>query len=216
MTKEKAFWDKIIEWAKVPFPFLMFILLIGSGIILFSGEETLERLYLLDFTKEYGQWIGLIFTISAGLSTYYAVAFTIKIACRFYKRKTAGRKSVEKLNESEIAIIMQLYNSPGRCGRLDINNPIVERLRKRHILYLGNQMVSYDVFTNTIPGLFVLQPMIIDEISRRVDRIRKKIEMLDKKMLLCKDEQKKSLYLKQKKELCSDLYYNYMKAERIK
>ena len=64
--------NKIPNWIRIPIKVLLPALTIFSGIMLFSGDNVIEALYMSDFKEKNGSSLGLIFIITLSLEIVYA------------------------------------------------------------------------------------------------------------------------------------------------
>lgn len=208
----------IPDWLKIPLNILLPAVWLISGTLLLLSEELLIKFYLLNWRNEQGFVIGLTFIVSSCLLLVYLIFFLNKVISTVfynltYKKKTMSR--ISKMNNTELAIILMLYNSPGYTGELDYNQPLTQGLLARNYIYMGGQQqVTLDVFSNCIPARFTLQPFVYQTLDYYRPKLQKHIEKLEKRTNKTTDANKKE---KLKSELLTIRdNYNYMYGGRNK
>ncbi|HDU8645074.1 TPA: superinfection exclusion B family protein [Morganella morganii subsp. morganii] len=63
-----------------------------SGILLFSSEEFLIKLSLLNFKESYNLWIGVIFLLSTGMTAVLIIDSVLSFITRTIKRKSINKR----------------------------------------------------------------------------------------------------------------------------
>jgi len=114
------------------------------------------------------------------------------------------------MSNMEIAIIIELYNSPGYSNTLNYNDPIVKGLLARNFIYGGGQFVELG-FDNSLPMKFALQPLIYQALDYYKPKLEKEICKLESKIHKEKNETKKTQLaksLKNMKENYNGIYNN--------
>lgn len=156
--------SKVVDVLKIPLKILLPALWLFSGALTFLNEDVLTKLYLLEWKNENGFILGLIFVITSCFIVVYA-CFHLKdrlsnlIFKLTLKRKTMKR--IFKLNDMELSVILRLYNSPGYSYTLDYNEPIIQGLLARNLIYSGSQQrVTMSVVDNAVPLRLTLQPFV--------------------------------------------------------
>lgn len=67
--------------------------------------------------------------------------------------------------------ILKIYFSPNQVAMFDFNDPIINSLISRRMVFSGGQqLVSYDYRTNTIPFSCTLQPFIRKRIDEEIEK----------------------------------------------
>lgn len=186
----------IPDWLKIPINVLLPTVCLASGTLLLLPDGWLEKFHLLDWCQENGFAIGLSFILSVCLLAVYLFFYLKKVLSvgiynLTFKRKTMRR--ISKMNDAEIAIIANLYNSPGYTAMLDYNQPLTQGLLGRNYIYMGGQQqVTLDVFNNSIPAHFTLQPFVYQTLNHYRPKIEKEISRIEKKLSEEKNPTKKA------------------------
>lgn len=203
----------IPDWLKIPINVLLPSIWLISGALLFLPEWLLDKIHLLSWCNENGSSIGLAFIISSCLLIVYAFYYLKKLFLVWlynltYKRRTLKR--ILKMNDAELAIILKLYNSPGYTFQLDYNQPLIQGLLARKYIYIGGQQqVTLDVFTNSIPALFTLQPFVYQTLDYYKAKFEKKIQKIEKRIENTKNtkiKMKLSTQLDNAKDIFESIY----------
>ena len=197
---------EIISWIKIPFRAIVTIILIGSSILLFADEAVTRKLYLLDFKNSYGTWIGVAFIGSIGLFVYYIWIYLSSIYKKHIKRPRVQRKLLYNLNDTELGIVLHVFCSPGHCAELDFNNPVVDGLVSKNILFFGgSQVVTLNYLTGKMPGKYTLQPFVISILNDEIKKSKAKLDKLDRKLVKCKNKEKKKQLESEKNKIRENL-----------
>lgn len=202
----------IPDWLKIPINILLPAVCLVSGTLLFLPDEWLEKFYLLEWCQKNGFAIGLSFIISLCLLAVYLFFYLKKIFSvgmynLTFKRKTLGR--INKMNDAEIATIIRLYNAPGYTAQLDYNQPLVQGLLARNYIYMGRQQqVTLDVYSNSIPAYFTLQPFVYQTLDHYKPKIEKAIAQKAEKVSKEKKPEKKAKLSEELSNMREN--YNYM------
>lgn len=182
----------IIDWVKVPFTYIMFVVSFGSGLILFAGDNFVRKLFLLEFRNEHGSWIGIAFIISTGLLLFSVVKFVRDKSNQLYMKKMLAKRKLDSLSEIELGYVLSIYKSRNHCAQFDFCDPIITGLASRGIVYSGGtQIVSYDMISGECPMQFTLQPYIIDFLDKKVNSCQKREKRLDARITRCKNAKRK-------------------------
>lgn len=193
----------IPDWLKIPLNILLPALWLFSGAVLLCPDAYLSKFYLLEWRNEHGFAFGLTFIISSCLLAVYALSYLFKRILAVGHKLTFKRntiKKISKMNDTEHAIILKMYTSPGYTCQLDYNQPLTQGLLARNYIYMGSQQqVTLDVFTNSIPALFTLQPFVYQTLDHYKEKIEKEIARLEAKEIKSKDSKKAKIAEK----LCS-------------
>ena len=81
-----------------------------SGFILFAGDEALEKIKLNKVLSDHGWIIGLVFVISAGLTTINLILWIskkLRIEWKFHKAKNELRAKLQLLDPQEKSVIRE-------------------------------------------------------------------------------------------------------------
>ncbi len=193
--------SKMIEVLKIPLKVLLPALWLFSGALTLLNEDVLINLNLLDWKKENGFILGLIFAITSCLMVVYIFFYLKNQISNLIFKLTLKRKTMKriiKLNDAEFSVILRLYHSPGYSCTLDYNEPIIQGLLARDFIYSGSQQrVSMSIFDNAIPLRAIplrltLQPFVYQALDYYKPKIEKEIHRLESKANEEKDAKKKS------------------------
>lgn len=203
----------IPDWLKIPINVLLPAAWLISGTLLLLPDKLLEKFYLLEWCNVQGFTIGLTFIISSCLLAVYLFYYLKKLFSvgtynLTYKRKTMNK--IGKMNDVEKSILIQLYNSPGYTYQLDYNEPIVQGLLARHYIYMGGQQqVTLDAFTNSIPAKFTLQPFVYQTLDYYRPKIERVIEKQKKRVDKTKNVGKKAKLIDELENMRENFNYIY-------
>ena len=174
----------IPEWLKIPLNILLPAVWLFCGAVLICPEAYLSKLFILEWREENGFSIGLTFVITSCLLVIYALFFLFKLGSSIWYKATfkySTMKKLSKMNDTEQAIIIKLYTSPGYTSQLDYNQPLTQGLLARNFIYMGSQQqVTLDAFTNCILAHFTLQPFVYQTLDYYKQKIVKEITKLEK------------------------------------
>ncbi|HDN9021761.1 TPA: superinfection exclusion B family protein [Aeromonas salmonicida] len=81
---------------------VIFLLSVISAILLFPGQEFLEKLALYDFKEEFKLWIGICFLLSTGLSIINGFECALKATREYNKRKKEVALEEEKRKRKKL------------------------------------------------------------------------------------------------------------------
>lgn len=186
----------IPDWLKIPINVLLPAIWLISGTMLLLPEQILNKIHLLNWSKENGFLIGLTFVISTCLLVVYLFyyikkLFSVGFYNLTYKRRTL--KKLFKMNDTELAVLLKLYHSPAYTFQFDYNQPLIQGLLARKYIYMGGQQqVTLNVLTNSIPALFTLQPFVYQTLDYYKPKLEKKIKKLESKVKKIKNSEKKN------------------------
>lgn len=205
---------KFITAMKLPIKVLLPAVWMFSGLLIFLPDTFIYKLSLLDWKNNNGFIIGLMFLVSTCLVAIYIIGFIKNKAFNIYYGLTRNRRTLKKimeLSDMESAIIFKMYNSQGYTMTLDFCQPITQGLLARGFIYAGNsQLVSMDIWSNTIPTRFTLQPFIYKSLDYYKPKLNKEINRLKARTSKEKDSDKKNKKLKELENLQElyDVIYN--------
>jgi len=118
---------KIIEAIKVPAKFI-FASFLASLVFIVLPEGLLKQLYLADFAKQYGQYVGVMCVISSSL---LLVSVAVRI-WSFVLAKKAEQKLRErimerlnKLDKAEKSVIREFFIQGRDTIELPMDHPVV-------------------------------------------------------------------------------------------
>lgn len=203
----------IPDWLKIPINVLLPSIWLISGILLLLPERFLDKIYLLSWSNENGFYIGLAFIISSCLLVVYAFYYLKKLFSVGFYNLTYKRRTLKKIlmmSNTELAIILKLYHSPGYTSQLDYNQPLTQGLLARKYIYMGGQQqVTLNIFTNSIPALFTLQPFVYQTLDYYKPKFEKEIQKMEKRIENTKNSKTKmklSTQLDNAKDIFESIY----------
>lgn len=159
-------------------PKVYFLIFIISGILLFSSDEFLVRLSLVEFKKNYNLWIGIVFLASLGFSVIYIVSFIIKLFLDWKEKKEAAAiQKQNNLDEQEKLRKEALNEQEKKEAEALENKRVIEELidrQKEKLKALDNDEKAvlrefYILGKNTIP-IVIDDPTVIGLINKGVIR----------------------------------------------
>lgn len=149
-------------------PLKIFIgIMIASGIVLFSPEIVISKLYMLDFRKQYGFAIAIVFLISFSVSMIGMVT----TFWSWYREKSLTRKAIKNakaclkgMDDYKAAIIYELYTLDNHTDVLPINDGAVRWLEQ--LLIIGKATNQYPIMDMQNPVFpYMLQPWVVSELN---------------------------------------------------
>ena len=168
------FASKLLDRIKLPFVVIILAIDLACAGIIFLPEQLREMLYLESFRRNFIQWIGPSFFILTLLLIMYVLLSVFKFVGNFLEVKKfehAIDHTLENLSDAEMEAILKIYFSPNQVAMFDFNDPIINSLISRRMVFSGGQqLVSYDYRTNTIPFSCTLQPFIRKRIDEEIEK----------------------------------------------
>ena len=149
--------NKIPEWIKIPLEILLPGITIFSGVIMFSSDKLLEKLYLLQFRENNGFIFGLLFTICSSLIIVYILFFLLKKAIKIHERLSLEKKHYKKFtNLADVykKTLILMYKSTTRSMKMDMNNSVTSYLEGIHAIGRSSISVRLTIFD------YYLQPWV--------------------------------------------------------
>ena len=139
---------------------------LASSILLFTPDQLLDKIYLVDFRNKYGFIIGIIFYLSIVIILVYLINDKISTKIDLFRYKQKINSFLHKLDDiTAIAIISKFLKSKDNTLYLKMNTGSVARLRSVGIISPTNDTNAvYDITEPKIP--FLMQPMVYDIIKK--------------------------------------------------
>lgn len=205
--------SKILDVLKIPLKVLLPAACLFAGLLSFLNDSALKKLGLLSWREENHFVIGLVFLISLCLILVYTAFFLKKALGSWISDLTMYPRTLKKIsqmNDMELGIIIDLYNSPGYSGTLDWGHPVVKGLLARNYIYSGNNAyVSFDIMTESWPMKVTLQPFVYRTLNHYQPKVKKKIEKLSSKIETTKNTGKKQKLRNELNDLQQSYYLFY-------
>lgn len=174
--------NKILQWLKIPLKILLPGITIFSGIIMFSDDKLLEKLYLLEFRGKNGFIFGILFTICISLIIVYILWYLFKIIIKKYEVFKCERnyyKMFTNLADVYKRTLIVMYKSPTHSIKMDLNNSVASYLERIHAIGRSEFSVRSTVFD------YYLQPWVeqciiklCDEIEVNIRKYKNKVRKL--------------------------------------
>ncbi|MBE7015171.1 MAG: hypothetical protein E7419_08275 [Ruminococcaceae bacterium] len=187
--------SNIIKFLKLPIKIILPTAWIFSCSLIFLEEKLLKKIGVLEWKNENGFVIGIIFLITSCLIIIYIAYFIKEKFSNLCFRLSRDRRTFKifmDMNDTEQAIIIKMYNSQGYTTTLDYSQPLTQGLLARGFIYAGGQqLVSIDIRTNTIPTRFTLQPFVYKALDNYKPKLDNLIKKLTKKLSKAKTDKKK-------------------------
>lgn len=134
--------SKFIDWIKLPAKYL-FAISIATGILLFSDQEFLVKLGLLEFKSNYNSIIGAVFLISSVFVVTHFIIFAyskVKKRVNWFRTKRRGIKRLKDLTHQEKGILSFYIDKNTRTQSLDYTDGRVSELEWHKIIYRTSQL----------------------------------------------------------------------------
>lgn len=146
--------SKWLDWIRLPTKTLA-ALCIVFGVMVFSGDTSLEKFGLKTFVEEYRSYLAVGFLVTFALTVVNSLAATWKfiypwIAEAYWIR--IGRKRLLSLNPTEKKILRYYIQNQTRSQTLPIQDGAVNALQREKIIMRGNSLGSLRGFD------FIIQP----------------------------------------------------------
>lgn len=205
---------KIFNVIKIPLKILLPATWIFSGLMTLLPSNILSKLFLLEWKNSNGFIFGLLFLITSCLIVIYIVYFVKEKISNIIFNATLNRKTIKRLlrlDDTRLAIIIKMYNSPGYMQMLNYSDPIVQALMAEQYIYGGGeQMVSINMLTNHVPVKYILHPYVYHALDYYKPKIEDEINKLAHKIEKAKNTTKKA---KMQEQLTSmrdtyNIFYN--------
>ena len=145
---------KFLDWIKLPTKTLAALCLV-SGILIFSGEPTLDQFGLKGLVSEYRAYLGvaflltLVLTIVNSLAALWRFIFPLIAEANWIR---ASRKRLQNLNPTEKQILSYFILNQTRSQNLSIQDGTVNALQKEKIIIRGSSLGSMHGFD------YIIQP----------------------------------------------------------
>lgn len=203
----------IPEWLKIPINILLPAVWLVSGMLLFVPDSILVKLHLSELCLQHGSIIGIVFVVSTALLVVYLCIFLKKFITVSLEKVTRNRRTIRrfsKLNDTEQAILVHLYNSPGYTDEFDLNQPIVQGLLSREYIYTGGfQHVTTSAFSNALLVRVTLQPFVYQAFDYYRPEAQKELQKLEIRIDKQKDQGKKAALIKELTVLRENIDFLY-------
>ncbi|RXK86866.1 super-infection exclusion protein B [Filimonas effusa] len=129
--------EKLFDLKRIPSKLLLIFCII-SAFVLFAPKGFIERLYLNDFKKQYGLYIGITFLGSlsfliAALFTYLGKRYTQQKNIEKVKKRILN--TIRHLDFHEKALLREFYINNKRTLQLPMDNDTVSGLVNNNIIY---------------------------------------------------------------------------------
>jgi hypothetical protein len=146
--------NKLLDWIKLPTKTLA-ALCIVSGILVFSGESTLDQFGLKTLVSGYRAYFGVAFLLTLSLTLVNSLSAVWNfiypwIAEAYWIR--VGRKRLQNLNPTEKQILSYYIKNQTRSQNLRIQDGTVNALQKEKIIIRGSSLGSMHGFD------YIMQP----------------------------------------------------------
>lgn len=178
--------SKLVNVLKIPLKILLPAAWLFSGLMTLLPSEVLGKLSLLEWKNDNGFVFGLLFLITSCLIAIYVIYFAKEKISDVIFQATLNRKTIKrisKLDDTRLAIIISMYNSPGYTKVLNYCEPLVQALLSEQYIYGGGeQLVSMNMLTNQVPVKFTLQPYVYRALDYYKPKIEEEIRKLTKKV----------------------------------
>ncbi len=196
---------KVVNFLKIPTKILIPATCLFSGVMLLASDKILDKLHLLNWSKENGFVFGLLFSITACIIVVYFVAQLPKYARKIWWELTYKHKTMKlifkKLSDVEKAMICELYLAPDHTCKFDFTQPAVNHLIYVNLIYPGGTQAVTLEWDNSMPMKYMLQPYVWETLDYYKAKFEKKISKLERKVQKETSEKKKKILNDTLKEL---------------
>lgn len=183
--------SKCLDILKIPLRILLPSMWLFSAFMIFSYDNILNKLNLLNWKNDNSFIFGLIFIMTSCLLLVYIFFFISKYVKSIWNKVFLKRKILKEIfdmDELSLTIILALYNSIGHTRKLDYCQPAVQHLLSIGYIYGGQeQLVSINPLNECMILNFTLRPIVYKTLKYYKNKIEKRIEKLDNKLLKTKN-----------------------------
>ncbi|NUJ08464.1 superinfection exclusion B family protein [Bacillus paranthracis] len=159
-------------------------LTLATGILLFSPDSFLKKLFMFSFREKNGFIIGIVFIVSLSILIINLIYKTTKaIQSRNSKRKfyAEAESRLRKLNTYQKFIIYSLYNEYNRTLPLPLHDGSVLELENKFMIGKAtNQYMVADLNNAEFP--YLLQPWVSDELTNKPDLLSHFLSVYESKL----------------------------------
>lgn len=120
-----------------------------------------------------------------------------------------------KLNPTEAAIIVKLYNAAGYTCLLDSTQPVTQVLCYKNLIHSGGTQIVTVEQNNSMPMKYMLQPYVIETLDHYKEVVENKIEKIKNKLSKAKN-QKRIKKLNKKLDMFTDIYNGMFNGGKLK
>ncbi|EJQ42886.1 hypothetical protein IEQ_05125 [Bacillus cereus BAG6X1-2] len=160
-------------------------LTLSTGILLFSPNFFLKKLFMLSFREKNGFILGIVFIVSLSILIINLIYRTTKeVQSKNAKKKfyAEAEKRLRKLNDYQKFIIYTLYNEYNRTLPLPLHDGAVLELENNHMI--GKATTQYMVSDlNNAEFPYLLQPWVSDELTNKPDLLSHFLSVYESTML---------------------------------
>ena len=146
-------------------------LALATGIVLFSPDFIIKKLYLESVRDRIGSVIGIVFVVSISIVLISILLALIEFVMKFFYRikfKLNSEKSLKELDDYQKFIIYGLYCQYNHTDELPLNDGAVRSMeQKRMIGKVTNQYLVMDVNNAVFP--YLLQPWVVTALNKHND-----------------------------------------------
>jgi len=154
----------ITDLLKLP-PAILSALAVASGAILFLPDTFVNMLYMLEFRKNYGFTLGLVFLISTSIVSIYFIVKIGKIVFDFIisKQLRAYRiKFLKEMSPQHVQLVKLFLHEPTHTLEVPVNDGMIIELSHYGIISPAGstQLVSWSLIHPQIRIKYFLQPWV--------------------------------------------------------
>ena len=157
------FFNTIFKFLQKPSPFLFVISLVTS-ILIFTSDNLLGKIFILEFRNKFSLYIGIIFLVSTLLILLYFFIWIYSKIKKYFSEQKKYRIQLEYLlylNKEQLKTVVGMYYREGQCANLDITQSTVYLLERYSIIGRASNMASSGRWFS-----YYLQPWVVDYIDK--------------------------------------------------
>jgi len=136
--------SELTSFSKLPANIILIIALISS-LLLFTDNNFLEKLALLEFKNEYNKYIGIIFLFTVSITFINILKYSyksIKIKYKKYSEKEKVKQTLNNLDEQEKAILREFYVQNKNAITASYQDASVKNLINTGVLESSSQITT--------------------------------------------------------------------------
>lgn len=140
--------NNFLDLLKKPSPVLCAILA-ATSLMLFSPDEFLEKIFLLEFRDKYSLYLGIVFVITSAILFIFLIIAIYKLIKKMISIRILKIKKInylKSLNKEQHEIVAKLYIKENHSAYLDINEVAISALISTGIISHTSISKAYTYF----------------------------------------------------------------------
>lgn len=146
--------------------YILAALAVASGVVLFSPEAFVRKIYMSAFRDNYGFILGIVFVVSTSILIVSFGYWLFRLLRSKWKEKKfykTGERRLNDLNDYQKAIIYMLYQEDNRTSLLPLYDGAVSELE--YYMMIGKVGSTHMVNMRNPTISYMLQPWVISKLD---------------------------------------------------